>query len=69
MKDAAEEQGRAFCDELLVWLKNMLQQREGGALQKQILAAEQAGDDVLVSELQRKKMLVLQGKKRHGDGG
>lgn len=43
--------------------------RERGALQKQILAAEQAGDDVLVSELQRKKMLVLQGKKRHGDGG
>ncbi|MDU9049502.1 MAG: DNA primase [Candidatus Electrothrix sp. Rat3] len=60
--DESEEQGRILCDELLICLKNMQQQREGATLQKQIMAAEQAGNYSLVSELQRKKMLALQGR-------
>lgn len=60
--DESEEQGRVLCDELLIFLKNMQQQRKGVDLQERILAAEQAGNYSLVSELQRKKILALQGK-------
>ncbi|RWX46500.1 DNA primase, partial [Candidatus Electrothrix marina] len=60
--DDSEEQGRLLCDELLICLKNMQQQREGIDLRTRILAAEQAGNYSLVSELQRKKMLAVQAK-------
>jgi len=63
--DDSEEQGRLLCDELLICLKNMQQQREGIDLRKRILAAEQAGNYSLVSELQRKKMLAVQAKNLH----
>jgi DNA primase len=52
---ASEEQGRILCDELLLWLKKIRRQRAEDELQKQGLAAEQAGNSFLVSELQRKK--------------
>ncbi|RWX51009.1 DNA primase [Candidatus Electrothrix marina] len=62
LDEESEEQGRVLCDELLICLKNMRHQKEGIALQKRILAAEQAGNYSLVSELQRKKMLAVQAK-------
>ncbi|MCI5166534.1 MAG: DNA primase [Candidatus Electrothrix sp. GM3_4] len=61
-RNESEEQGRVLCDELLIYLKNMQQQREGVDLQKRILVAEQAGNYELVSALQRKKILARQGK-------
>ncbi|MCI5160517.1 MAG: DNA primase [Candidatus Electrothrix sp. AX5] len=67
LDDESEEQGRVLCDELLIYLKRMQQQREGVDLQKRIVEAEQAGNYSLVSELQRKKMLALQGKTRNGN--
>ncbi|CAK8719556.1 DNA primase [Candidatus Electrothrix laxa] len=59
--DESEGQGRVLCDELLIYLKNMQQQRQGVDLQKKIMSAEKSGNYSLVSELQRRKMLVLQG--------
>jgi DNA primase len=67
LDDESEEQGRVLCDELLIYLKRMQQQREGVDLQKRIVEAEQVGNYSLVSELQRKKMLALQGKTRNGN--
>lgn len=47
------EHGRMLCDELLAWLQGMQRQKKGHALQEQIFAAEQKGDDELVAQLQQ----------------
>ncbi|MCI5122022.1 MAG: hypothetical protein D3908_12685 [Candidatus Electrothrix sp. AUS4] len=54
----SEEEGRAFCDELLLWLKMMRRKREGEALQRQIFAAEQEGNCELVSKLTKEMLSV-----------
>ncbi|MCI5158734.1 MAG: toprim domain-containing protein, partial [Candidatus Electrothrix sp. AUS1_2] len=53
-----EEQGRVFCDELLLWLKMMLRKREGESLQERISAAEQEGNHRLVAKLTEKILSV-----------
>ena len=53
-----EQQGRALCDELLVWLKSVQRQKHGADLQEQISEAQQAGDTELLLELLRKKQEV-----------
>jgi DNA primase len=57
--EALEEQGRALCDELLVWLKSVRRQQNGANLQKQIHEAQQAGDTKLAEELLQKMFEVV----------
>ncbi|XCN73225.1 MAG: DNA primase [Candidatus Electrothrix aestuarii] len=54
----SEEEGRAFCDELLLWLKMTQRKREGEALQQQIFAAEQRGNYELVNKLTKEMLSV-----------
>ena len=60
-----EEQGRALCGELLIWLQEVQWQRKGKELQQQMIAAEQEGDYECVSMLQRKICSVKEKKREN----
>jgi DNA primase len=57
--DEDGQRGRDLCDELLLWLKSTLRQRDGASLQKLIHEAQQAGDFERVGELLKEKMEVI----------
>ena len=54
-----EPEGQELCDELLVWLESVRLQQHQANLQKQINAAQQAGDTRLLLELVRKKQEIV----------
>ncbi|MCI5145830.1 MAG: hypothetical protein D3923_09925 [Candidatus Electrothrix sp. AR3] len=54
-----EENGRALCDELLAWLQSMQKQKSVAGLEQQLRLAEQAKDDDLVLELQKKIIEII----------
>jgi len=60
--DEDGQRGKALCDELLLWIKSALRQRDGASLQKQIHEAQRSGDFALVESLLKEKMNVIREK-------
>jgi DNA primase len=54
-----DTQGRALCDELLVWLETVRGQRNSENLQERIIEAQEKGETELLLELLKKKQKIV----------